>query len=399
MRQPQVLTFVRAYLPGFKSGGSLRTVASIVERLGDEIAFSIVTSDRDVGDAEPYRGIRPGVWQTVGKSRVLYLAPAEKTLSRLRGILRATPHDMVYLNSFFDPTFTIRPLLLRRLGTIPKRPVLIAPRGEFLPSALRLKRYKKRPFLAVARPARLYAGVTWHASTEAEAARIREWFGADAEVLVAPNLATPLAAAAAARAKRPGALRLVFLSRVDRTKNLEGALTALREVDGEVVFDIYGPLADPGYWEECRRLLEALPGNVRASYRGMVPHEQIPTVLADYHALFLPSRGENFGHAILEALAAGRPVIVSDRTPWRGLAERKAGWDLPLEQPAAFAEVLRRCVAMSAAEYADWSEGARAHALGWQGDASVVDRNRALFGAVLGGVPRPAAAACCSDAG
>ena len=399
MRQPQVLTFVRAYLPGFKSGGSLRTVASMVERLGDEIAFSIVTSDRDVGDAERYPGIRSGVWQTVGKSRVLYLAPAEKTLSRLRSIVRATPHDMVYLNSFFDPTFTIRPLLLRRLGAIPKRPVIIAPRGEFLPSALRLKRYKKRPYLAVARPAGLYAGVTWHASTEAEALRIREWFGADAEVLVAPDLAAPIPTAGSARPKPPGTLRLVFLARIDRTKNLEGALAALRQLDGEVVLDIYGPLADPAYWEECRRLLAALPNNVRASYRGMVPHEQIPTVLADYDALFLPSRGENFGHAILEALAAGRPVIISDRTPWRGLAERSAGWDLPLEQPAAFAEVLQRCVAMSAEEYAKWSRGAHAYALDWQATATVVDRNRALFGAVLSGAARPAAAACCSEAG
>jgi glycosyltransferase involved in cell wall biosynthesis len=399
MRQPQVLTFLRAYLPGFKSGGSLRTVASMVERLGDEIDFSIVTSDRDVGDAEPYPGIRPGTWQTVGKCRVLYLAPAEKTLVRLRGIVRATPHHMIYLNSFFDPAFTIRPLLLRRLGAIPKRPVILAPRGEFSPGALNLKRHKKRLYLAVARPAGHYADVTWHASSDLEAAEIRRWFGADAHVVVAPNIATPLPAATGSHGKQAGKLRLVFVSRIDRKKNLDGALAILNGLDGEITFDIYGPLADPGYWESCRRLAEALPRNIHVRYRGMVPHERIPAVLAEYDALFLPSRGENFGHAILEALAAGRPVIVSDRTPWRGLAERRAGWDLPLDRPAAFTEVLRRCVAMSAAEYAAWSEGARAHALDWQGDATVIDRNQALFRAVLSGAAPPVLAARYSDAG
>ena len=199
MRQPQVLAFLPAYLPGFKYGGPVRTLASMVEWLGDEIGFRIVTSDRDLGDAEPYRGIRLGVWQAVGKSQVLYLAPEELTLLRMRSIIRATPHDAMYLNSFFAPTFTIGPLLLRRLGAIPKRPVIIAPRGEFLPSALRLKRYKKRPYLAVVRPAGLYAGVTWHASSEAEAARIREWVGADTEVVVLPNPLCPRPLGAAAR--------------------------------------------------------------------------------------------------------------------------------------------------------------------------------------------------------
>jgi glycosyltransferase involved in cell wall biosynthesis len=163
----------------------------------------------------------------------------------------------------------------------------------------------------------------------------------------------------------------------------------LNGLDGEITFDIYGPLADPGYWESCRRLAEALPRNIHVRYRGMVPHERVPAVLADYHAFFLPTRGENFGHAILEALTAGCPVIVSDRTPWRGLADHKAGWDLPLERPAEFVCVLRRCVNMSAEEYADWSRGARAYALKWQSDATLVERSRALFGAALSGDADP----------
>jgi glycosyltransferase involved in cell wall biosynthesis len=46
-------------------------------------------------------------------------------------------------------------------------------------------------------------------------------------------------------------------------------------------------------------------------------------------ALFvLPSRSENFGMAVAEALAAGTPTIVSNAAPWRLLPARNAGWSI-----------------------------------------------------------------------
>ena len=45
----------------------------------------------------------------------------------------------------------------------------------------------------------------------------------------------------------------------------------------------------------------------------------------------MPTTHENFGHAVVEAWAHGRPVLLSDQTPWRGLAELDLGWDLQLD--------------------------------------------------------------------
>ena len=50
------------------------------------------------------------------------------------------------------------------------------------------------------------------------------------------------------------------------------------------------------------------------------------------HALLMPTTHENFGHAVVEAWAHGRPVLLSDQTPWRGLSEAGLGWDVPLEK-------------------------------------------------------------------
>ena len=54
--------------------------------------------------------------------------------------------------------------------------------------------------------------------------------------------------------------------------------------------------------------------------------------MKNYHCLFLPSTGENYGHAIVEAFSAGLPVIISTLTPWKNLESQKVGWDIPLDK-------------------------------------------------------------------
>ena len=58
----------------------------------------------------------------------------------------------------------------------------------------------------------------------------------------------------------------------------------------------------------------------------------------------------------------GLPVIISDQTPWKDLQNQQIGWDLPLDQPAAFAEAIARAAMMRQAQYAQWSAQAQAFA-------------------------------------
>ena len=60
---------------------------------------------------------------------------------------------------------------------------------------------------------------------------------------------------------------------------------------------------------------------------------------------FFPTLGENYGHVIYEALDSGCPVLISDQTPWRGLSEVGAGWDLPLDKPDLFRQACKRSFA------------------------------------------------------
>jgi glycosyltransferase involved in cell wall biosynthesis len=90
---------------------------------------------------------------------------------------------------------------------------------------------------------------------------------------------------------------------------------------------------------------------VRVDYAGEIANAELPAVTAKHHIFVLPTSGENFGHAIFEALALGKPVLISDQTPWRGLRAAGAGWDLALDKPGLFREAIEEAGTFGQDEY------------------------------------------------
>ncbi|QEQ57220.1 hypothetical protein [Chlorobium phaeovibrioides] len=71
----------------------------------------------------------------------------------------------------------------------PRKPCVLAPRGEFSPGALQLKAAKKQLFAVVMKILRLHHGVIWHASSDFERLDISNAMGSVAgQIMVAPNL-------------------------------------------------------------------------------------------------------------------------------------------------------------------------------------------------------------------
>ncbi len=389
MRNPIILTTIASYLPGFKAGGPIRTLTNLIARLGEEFDFRILTADRDLDDVQPYPDIQPNVWMQRTHERVCYLSPDQRKFLSFRHHLTQESYDLLYLNSFFSQ-LTVHAMTYRRLGLLPARPWIIAPRGEFSPGALQIKWPKKRLFLTFAGISGLYRNLIWQASSEFEAADIRRLVArfhldSNPSILVAPNLPPKMRGAAptARPTKTKGAARLVFLSRIARMKNLAFALQQLAQVQGEITFDIYGPKEDEAYWRTCQQRIADLPENITASYLGPVEPDQVSTVFAAYHAFLFPTLGENFGHVILESLSAGCPVITSDRTPWRELTQKRAGWDLPLDQPTLFQQAIRQIVEMDHPTWQKWSQGARQVADAFINDPAIIEANRQLFYSAL----------------
>jgi len=105
--------------------------------------------------------------------------------------------------------------------------------------------------------------------------------------------------------------------------------------------------------------------------------------MGQHDLFFFPTLGENYGHVIMEALMAGCPVLLSDRTPWRNLTAAGVGWDLPLEQPERFSAVLEECIAMDGPTFTEWSDRATAFAVQQATAPGTVEANRLLFRGVI----------------
>lgn len=386
--KPVVLVFLGNYLPGHKSGGIVRTVVNTVDHMCDELDFRVVTGDRDVGDDQPYPGVPMNTWVQVGNAQVYYLPPADRTMANLARLVCSVPHDALYLNSFFDP-LTVKVLANIRTGAIPRTRVIVAPRGEFAWASLSQKYPKKLVFMIAARLIGLYRNVLFHASSPFEADDIRKVMKITPSwIRVAFDFAVKQAdsdSAEAEAARRSGdALRLVFISRVAREKNLDYALRLLQRVRANVIFDIYGPTADAAYWQECQALMTKLPPNVAAAYRGVVDAGRVLDVFSAYELFLFPTGGEAFGQVIAESMLAGTPVLASRESAFRDLEADGLGWDLDLADPAAFAAAIDGFAAIPRDERERRRAAVKTNVATRLNDPAVVEANRQLF---LGPLP------------
>jgi glycosyltransferase involved in cell wall biosynthesis len=378
MDKPRVLVFIDWYLPGFKAGGPVRSVANLVDHLRDRVDFHLVTRNCDYTETAPYPGIVPDQWTTLPGGEKVWYASSEGTRRGTWGkLLKQEKWDAVYINGLYSWWYNILPLWLsRRLGGLR----VVAVRGMLASGAMRHGTLKKLLFLSGARLLDLYKGVRFQATNEEEARDVRLHILKHAEVRVVPNLARKAAAEARPIVKVQGEVKLLSIARIAVEKNTLLAIESLRKATGRVTYHIYGALYDEAYWAKCQAAIGQLPAHVRVEWKGTVPPEQVQQVLTEHHALFMPSAGENFGHTMLEALCAGRPLLISDRTPWKKLEQERAGWDLPLDHPEVFTQAIDRLCAMDRQEYDTWSAGAATMGARYLADATPLEASLALFG-------------------
>lgn len=381
--RPVILVFVRYYLPGFRSGGPVRSVSNLVQALAPDYDFRIVCLNRDHGESNSYPDVAPSRWTRMGETSVYYATDSEAGLALCRRMVQEIRPDMIYLNSLLDREFSMKPFLA--VGRGRAIPVLLAPRGELTPGALGLKAKRKRLFLALVKVSRYYANVNWHASSVAEEERIHQVFAPEASrIFLASNLPEmPQDSMPRAGEKKPGALRIVLAARISPMKNTLAAIRMAGQLKGEVELDLWGPMENREYWATCQQQMLLCMPNVKVHYRGEVAHEKLPALLHGYDVMLLPTLGENFGHSIIEALDAGLPVVISDRTPWRNLTQAGVGADLPLEDEVAFVSALGKYLAMDESEMVAVREACGRYVGEWRMQNANLDDYKKMFNAVI----------------
>ena len=379
MVRKKILIMIEWFAPGYKAGGPIQSCVNLCTALKDSYEIFVLTTDTDHGETLPYKDIISNKWiyeNTIGVM-VFYAAKKTATFRQVSKEIMFIDADFVYLNLFFSPGYVLYPLWLKYKNKI-RGKVILCPRGTLFDSATRLKWYKKKPLLKLLKWMGVHKQISFHATNETEAKAITRYF-ANSDIVVADNLPNTLQAAFRSCIKIKGSLQCILIARIVPIKNLLFLLQLLAEVRQMITLTIVGPVEDEGYWMECKKAINKLPEKIQINYIGPKHNGQLLSLLQGQHLFVLLTKGENFGHSIFESFLAGRPVLISDQTPWLHLAQLNIGWDLPLHANAPFVEALETAASWNQKEFDEFAEASWAYAGNFIKNPSLTNSYHRLF--------------------
>lgn len=350
--KPKLLIFIDWYKPGYKAGGPIRSISNIVDQLHEEFDFYIVTSNCDYLENIPYQTVKTDDWNSIDNAKVFYLSKQNTNVKRIKNLIQEVNPDSIYCNSLYSYYFSLLPIYIAKKLKIR---TILAVRGMLSKGSLGVKSRKKTFFLKSAKFIGYFENVIFHATTDDEKNDIVNAFGKNSKIVVANNLPQKKSITFIKKHKNTNELKLISVARISPEKNTLFAIEILKNCRNNIVFDIYGPIYNQEYWEKCKIAINHLPKNVIVNYKGVLNHDDLDTTLTNYHALFLPSTGENFGHIIIEAMINSCVPIISDKTPWKDLESQKIGFDLPLENKELFAEKINFLTSLSDENFCEYS--------------------------------------------
>ena len=353
----KILILCDYFLPGFKAGGPVRSLASLVEHLKEAFDLTVVTRDHDLVTKAPYANIHSDQVNKKFGCDILYLS--EKNLTKtLCHFLKNQRYDVIYLNSFFSPKFSLLPLLLIKFNRLKARSIILSPRGELSSGALSIKRIRKNIFIHLYRYIFPFKRMVWHATSNDEANALKKIWGDKIIVCTLANLSSIKKIKSIRNDKKANEIRIIFISRISKKKNLLFALDVLSQTTGRIFFDIYGPIHDEKYWQTCLERIKTLPDSLTIHYRGNLSHKKVTNTLQQYDLFFLPTRNENYGHVIVEALASACPVLLSDQTPWQDLSTHHAGWTYSFSDVQKFCQRIDALTQLNNDAFLKFKQGA-----------------------------------------
>lgn len=350
----KVCILSHCFYPSKKRGGPTVSITNMVKNLADKMNLSVVTIIYDKDSDKPYDNVN------VGKNRlfdsdVYYLQ--DNSVEAFYNCIAEIQPDVIYVSSLFSYQYSIAALKYGRQHKNVR--VVVAPRGELMPLALKRKKLIKKPFLLLVKML-LTDNTEFHVTSEEEEIALRHYFKNN-RVWKIKNLPSKIESDDNNLSKVVGNLNIAMIGRIHPIKNIEYAIKLLNEIKGNVVLNIYGPEEDKKYSELCKKTASELPDNIKVNFMGLIDHDTVGEELKKHHIFLSPTESENYGHSIIESLLCGIPVVISCNTPWRNLKSSNAGYDIDLSDRSSFVKAIQAFVEMNDETYQIWSSGAKAY--------------------------------------
>lgn len=350
VNRKRVLIFNGYFTPAKNYGGPLTSCKNVIKTCSDEFDFFVVSRNHDVGCKDIFPNLHKG-WKLVEGAMVKYIADGELDFdkSSLRDLFLEVKPDLIWFAGILMPNIRLKTIVLSKELKIP---VLLSPRGEVSNDRIQLKWWKKKPYLFFTKMLGYYRDTYFHATCNDEVAGLKKYVGASAKkIFLIPNIGVPLGPFRQECNKKQGELRVVFIARIHMVKNVKLAIEVVCKMKSKVTFDIYGPLEQPEYWDECLQVIKTAPGNVTVNYCGQLLPMDVGACFRKYDCFLFPTLNENYGHSIAESLANGIPVVLSkDTTPWNTI-NKKAGYVCSLSNVDEFTSALENIAALNKDSY------------------------------------------------
>ena len=324
-------------------GGPARSVSRLAAALHDEgVASTVATLDYpEHGPQCDAGGARVASTPAGALARNLRgFSPA--FLASLRGL--AAGADIVHGHGLW--MFPNRYAALAAAAS--KARLVISPRGMLEDWAMQRSRWRKALAWRFLEQRSFAQAALLHATGTPEAERLRA-LGFRQPIAMIPNGVDPPAAhpapRAALEARFPalaGKRWLLYLARVHPKKGARELVVAWSRLPESARAGWHLVLAGPdldGYAATVLREVEARALRSSVTLTGMLAGEAKDAALSHASLFVLPTRSENFGIAVAEALAHGVPVITTRAAPWPALESEGCGWWIGLED-----EALRRAL-------------------------------------------------------
>ena len=374
VKRQKILLLYPYYWPHYKAGGPVQSLFNMATVFKEECDLYFLSLTRDIDGTISNQAVPKGQWSKGPNQENIYFTNAITPWLILKLAKQVLP-DVIFINGMFNITTTVPGLLWAKwLGV----KLVISPRGMLQAWALKRNPYVKKLVLAIFKLI-LNSQETWHATDAQEKSDIIKLFGIKQRVYIAANVPRTVGQLVPLSfPERSGKIKLVFLSLINANKNIHLIIDATNKWEGRFSLDIFGPVIDVDYWKRCQ-------GKIKSHwifYRGPVAPWEVQQTLQQCHFFVLPTLGENFGHAIYDALASGVPVIISKNTPWKDIDVSHAGIYMDLDNENALDKILAMVSAMDQDTYETYRRASHNYAKQYSESRNYRNEYKFLLGAL-----------------
>jgi glycosyltransferase involved in cell wall biosynthesis len=269
-------------------------------------------------------------------------------------------YDVVHVHGIFTYPSTVAMAICRQQ----KVPYLNRPFGQLCQWSLEQSQQKKAIYLKVIEKANLQGAKVLHLTALQEQTELTQLQWHLSSVIIPHGLTPPklIKNSHGQLCQLLGITEeipiLLFLSRLHPKKGLDKLIPALARLEQNFAFVLAGS-GTPEYEAEIDQLLAKYQLKSRTYKLGFVAGQKKNLCFQGADLYLLPSYSENFGIAVLEALGAATPTLV---TPGVALApdieRHQVGYVVP-QEPTAIHQAIEKYLSLSSSERAELSQQAR----------------------------------------